>query len=258
MNNKKHFLSLFALLIFSILFYSSATSKKLTPLIVPDFSFSPPSTAAPGSAGLKIALISPYYSGNFLYSTQSPFNNFRISLGRDLEQILTAKGYTIKGPYDEYDIMTYSDKEECELGLFSDIDLQINQTSGGWDNITALGYPTINYRFRGTITISGKVTFYISETYTRQKLIVKSLSIPQQINIQVESEKVYAGSQSIAIAPTGIPIEDAGIHNPIAISLVDFYKSTMKRTWDLLPKEDLLRVKDQVPQIRKEAGFIKR
>jgi len=247
---KKNIYSALTLVAFALLFWASSTPKDMnSQLIIPDYDFSPPSTVEPASAGIKMALFEASYPGNFSYSNKSPFKNFRISMGKDLEEILTSRGYIVKGPYDGYDLMTYSDKEECELGLFADIDMNIDKTSGGWRNVTAA-----MQKFEGTLTVSGKITLYISETFTKQKLIVKSLPIPQT-DISVKSIANY----NMYTIPNRelIPLEDPGVHNPIASALKEFYQSTMKRAWDLLPKEDLLRVKNQVPQIRKEAGFIK-
>ncbi len=253
---RKNLHSAATLIVFALLFWASAAQKQIiTPLIIPDFDFSPPSSVEPGSTGLKIALFEPIYSGNFAYSNKSPFKQFRTSMGKDFEEILTARGYILKGPYEAYDLMTYSDKTECELGLFADIDMNIDKTSGGWQYTPPGIYGTGNSsRYEGTLTISGKITLYISETFTTQKLIVKSLPIPQT-DIVVKAEKVYPGFQS---EDTPIPLDEPGVHNPIANALKEFYQSTMKRSWDLLPKEDLIHVKDQqVPQIRKESGFIK-
>jgi neuraminyllactose-binding hemagglutinin len=253
MKSKKNIYSVLTLIVFALLFWASVAQQKITtPLVVPTFDFSPPSSVEPGSAGLKIALFDPIYPGNFAFSNKSPFKQFRSSMGKDFEEILTARGYTVKGPYEAYDLMTYSDKTECELGLFADIDMNIDKTSGGWRFTPQGAYGKGFSRYEGTLTISGKITLYVSETFTKQKLIVKSLPIPQT-DITVKSEGTYEGFQS----EKTIPMDDPEVHNPIANALKEFYQSTMKRAWDLLPKEDLIRVKNQVPQIRKEAGFIK-
>ncbi|TAL59872.1 MAG: hypothetical protein EPN85_08535 [Bacteroidetes bacterium] len=249
----KHFYSAITLIVFALLYFGCATKKATTALVIPDFDFSPPSPVAPGSAGIKIALFDPIYPGNFMYSNKSPFKHFRSSMGKDFEEVLTARGFTVKGPYEAYDLMTYSDKTECELGLFVDIELNIDKTSGGWRYHPSGAYGTGNFsKYEGTLTLSGKITLYISETFTRQKLIVKSLPIPQT-ELAVKAEAKYQGPQ----ADNTVPLDDPGVHNPISNALKEFYQSTMKRAWDLLVKDDLIRVKDQVPQIRKEAGFIK-
>ena len=253
MKTKKYLYSLLTLIFFALLYLGSASTKEATPLIVPDFDFSPPKPVAPGSAGIKIGLIDPIYSGNFLYSNKSPFTQFRKNMGKDFEEILTARGYILKGPYESYDLMTYSDKTECELGLDVDIDLNILQTSGGWTYVPPGLYGIGgNYtKYSGTLNLSGKITISIIETFTRQKLLVKSVPVPQQ-DITVEGERNYP------IGSSGIPIDDPAVHNPIAKSLSNFYKTTMQRGWDMLAKEDLVHVQKQVPEIREKAGFIKR
>lgn len=254
MKKLKTLASVCVLIVFTFLFWASSQQKVKTALIVPTYDFSPPEFAEPGSTGLKIALFEPDYPGNFTYSSKSPFNKFRTNMGKDFEEILTARGYIIKGPYEAYDLMTYSDKNECELGLSADIDLNINVTSGGWKYTPPGIYGSGNFsKYDATLTLSGKITLYVSETFTKQKLIVKSLPI-QQTDIIVKAEGLFVGHQSENI----IPIGDPGVHNPVAQALKEFYQSTLKRTWDLLPKEDLLHVKAQVADIRREAGFIKR
>ena len=252
---KKHFFSLSVLFLFALFFYASKPSQKIQQpvesLIVPDYSFVPSSKVAPGSTGIRIALFKPVFPGNFTYASISPFSTFRTNMNRDLEQILTSKGYILKGPFDTYDDMMYSDKKECELGLFTDIDLNITQTSGSWRNAGSVLLPV---SYSGTIAISGKITFYVSETFTKQKLLVKSLSIPQQIDVQLSSKLRYAGNEEIIMA-NKIPINDPGIHNPIALALVDFYKSTMKKASDMLEVEELKNLKAQAKDIRSNSNF---
>jgi len=257
MKVEKSIYSALTLIVFALLCLGCAGMKKATtPLVVPDFDFSPSSPVAPGSTEIKMGLIEPIYSGNFLYSNKSPFRQFRKNLGNDFEEILTARGYILKGPYEAYDLMTYSDKTECELGLDIEIDLNIQQTSGGWKhvppNTNPMAFTKSNYStYSGTLNLSGKITISIIETFTRQKLIVKSVPVPQE-DITVVAEADYN------FGSTGVPIDDPGVHNPIANSLSKFYKTTLQRGWDMLAKEDLEHVRQQVSEIREKAGFIKR
>ena len=249
---------IFVLFLLALFFVGCGTSLKVatTPLIVPDFDFSPPSPVAPGSAEIKIALIDPIYSGNFLYSNKAPFTQFRKNMGSDFEEILTARGYILKGPYESYDLMTYSDKNECELGLEIEIDLNIVETSGGWNQVAPSYYYGAvisgNYaEYNSTLNLSGKITIAVIETFTHQKLLVKSVPVPQEdITVQAEAQYKYGSS--------GVPLGDPGVYNPIAKSLSSFYKTTMKRGWDMLAQEDLEHIQKQVPEIRENAGFIKR
>ncbi len=250
-SNLKNFYSLLAFTFFILLLIASATTKQLSPLKVPTYDYTVENFASPGSTDIKIAFIEPEFDGNFLYSESSPFTQFRKSMSLDMEEILTSKGFIVKGPYEVYDMMTFSDKKECELGLEVKIDLNIAQTSGGWGKTVAGPRSDGSAEFAGTLNLSGKITISIIETLTRQKLIVKSVPVPQK-DIVVKTEDTYPVNQ------TKIPISDPGIHNEIANSLLDFYSTTMQRAYELLTEDELSFVKKQVPEIRANAGFIKR
>ena len=257
MKTKRNFYSAITLVVFALLFIASASQKKIvTTRIVPDFAFVPPSTAEIGSTGIKIAMFDPAFTGNFSYSNKSLFKTFRENMGKDLQSIITAKGNILKGTFEAYDFMTYSDKNDCELGLFVDIDMHLNETSGGWKQNapynTGFGMTEGNAVYAGTINISGKINMYIVETFSRQKLLIKSLPIPQT-DLSVSTEEMYP------YATVGyIPVEDVGVYNPLSKGLSSFYKDAMKRAWDMLDKEELLHIKAQCPQIRKDGGFEKK
>src|SRR5574342_481633 len=94
MENKmraKNIYSALTLIVFVLLCSGCAGTKKATSLVVPDFDFSPTSPVAPGSTGIKIALIEPGYSGSFTYSNKPLFTQFRNNMGNDFEEILTAR-----------------------------------------------------------------------------------------------------------------------------------------------------------------------
>ena len=244
--------------IVAIFFVACSVAKYVPPpkMIISDYDYTPPSSGATGSANMKVALFKPTYAGAFTYSNKSPFKQFRNSMSKDLEEMLTARGYIIKGPFDAYDFMTYSDKQECALGLFVDIDLDLEQTSGGWQIIPATakrGFvpATAGYqRYSGTLNLSGKISIYVAETFTKQKLLIKSVPLPQS-DFQVSADKNYE------LGTTGIPLDNTGVHNPISSALVDFYKTTMQQAWNLIETSELSHVNAQVPEIRKGAGFIK-
>lgn len=258
MRNQLFSCSLIYLFLLCITF-SCSTSRNITPppkMIIPDYDFKPPASAASGSAQMKIALFNPSYSGTFKYSNKSPFKQFRSGMSKDFEEILSARGYIIKGPFDAYDFMTYSDKQECELGLFVDIDLDLEQISGGWKIIPATpkrgfapassGYQT----YSGILNISGKISIYIAETFTKQKLLIKSVPLPQS-EVQVSADKNYE------LGTAGIPLDNIGVHNPVANTLTDFYRTTLQQAWNLIETSEIAHVNAQVPEIRKGAGFIK-
>lgn len=252
-NLNKHLISLSALTLFAIFFVSSSSQKKsTTPLMSPNFDYSPPTTVPSGSAGVKLALFQPVFSSNFLYSNQSPFKDFRRAMGNDLEELISARGYIIKGPYEIMDQMVYADKKECELGVFVEIDLKLHENSGGWRQYSGITAYDTYAKYNASLNLSGKINIVVKETFTQQKLWIKSVPIPESVITAVGENKYPYGTVGI------IPLDDPGVYNPLIRSLQDFYRSTLNQFYQYLVPEEMKMVQKQVPEIRKEAGFEKK
>ncbi len=63
------------------------------------FDFSPPSRAQAGATGITIAIVKPTYVGQNPEYLAPPFNEMASSMGNDFEELLTAKGFTVRGPF---------------------------------------------------------------------------------------------------------------------------------------------------------------
>lgn len=74
------------------------------------FDFSPPSKADVGATGITIALIKPSFINNNPYAYVDPIGEMATSMANDFNELLTAKGFKIRGPFQSRDAMTYSDK----------------------------------------------------------------------------------------------------------------------------------------------------
>src|SRR5580765_4546739 len=71
------------------------------------FDYSPPSRAQAASTGITIAIVRPTYVGKNPVYYVSPFNEMATSMGNDFEELLTAKGFTVRGPFGSRDEMVY-------------------------------------------------------------------------------------------------------------------------------------------------------
>src|SRR5690242_4186653 len=74
------------------------------------FDYSPPSRAQAASSGITIAIVKPTYVGKNPEYFVPPFNEMAVSMGNDFEEMLTAKGFTMRGPFGSRDEMVYNDK----------------------------------------------------------------------------------------------------------------------------------------------------
>ena len=109
------------------------------------FDYTPTTEALPGSADVNFAIVgtqfvvaSTHQSGMFpqqnmlLQSSQQPpllFLQLATNMTKDFEEVLTARGYGIRGYYDTLDEMIYPDKEGSDLILTAKIKFRAD-TSG--------------------------------------------------------------------------------------------------------------------------------
>jgi hypothetical protein len=107
------------------------TTKPATPAYVPTFRFSPPETAAPGSAGVLFAVINARFSKNEDWTKEQLFATFSRNLSADFETVLHARGYTVRGPFGSIEEMTYPDKQGSDLALSPTLELDVTTASKG-------------------------------------------------------------------------------------------------------------------------------
>lgn len=246
-NYQLHFASALTLVVFAFLFFGSVASRKATTPLAPlTFDYSPPSNALPGSAKFTIALVNPSYTGNFAYASQSPFKEFRHSMGDDINELLIARGFNLKGPFETWDNMLYSDKQQSDVAITVEIDMNIQETSGGWRYHQDVVIAANSYNsYNATLNFNGKLTIVAMETTSRQKIWSKSVSLPQN-GVAVATEAGYPN--------TGIiPFTDPGVYNPVSKTLSEFYKSTLGQIYAYMEPQEMLTLKDQIIQIRKNS-----
>ena len=249
-----HIKSVSILIVFAILFIASATTKKtaVTPLKVASYDYNPPSAASPKSSNIAFLLLRPLYAKSFQYSGSKVFSDFSKSMSADFNELLTARGYSVRGPYDNYDAIVYSDKKESDLMLEPEIDLSINTANVVWETKHVYKYPQwyYVYTFKGYMTLSGKVNLVASESISREKLWAKSIPLDQS-EIQVSSERSYETPQDFVTAFN----TDPGIVNPVITALEEFYESVMTTAWQQLDPNELSTMRKQVEEIREKKKY---
>lgn len=239
---------------------SPAGTSPQVPLDVASFNYDPPETKAPGSAGMNIILVSPQFAQTFRYSGREPYQSFGESMAADFEEILTARGYTVQGPYDSYDSIVFSVKERGDLIL--EINIDIKQNDSGLTKTqesdfmsalilsTAGATPTPYYKVKGTIGLSGRLTFKASEPQTREKMWVKNIDIKPQL-VSVSSNKAW----NYSAMQTGGFYDDPGIHNPILVSLREIYHDALTQAYTYLEPQELQTLRPQIQRIKQRVGY---
>ena len=121
---------------------NTTPSAPLVQRIPAKFDFSPPSRAQVGMTNITIAIVKPTYVGENPEYFVPPFNEMAASMGNDFEEMLTAKGFTMRGPFGSRDEMVYNDKVNSSFVLEIGIELNpqynrknVTSTKTNWAGI---------------------------------------------------------------------------------------------------------------------------
>lgn len=216
-----------------------------------NFAYTPKESNKPGSAKMVIAFVKPYYATSFTSANGELFSRFRDALGNDIEQLLIAKGFSMKGPYASYDEMIFEDKKTVEMAIYIEIAPSFTAQEGGWKmNVSLLGPKYNTYSYSGTASLIGKINISGVEPLTNQKIWAKSVSIPNVENIPIETSVKY-NHQLTSFEL----INDPGVYNALGKALTAQYAGIMDKISDHFNVEELNSLKQQIKELKSKKGY---
>ena len=228
---------------------------------VPKFDFQPPSASKPGSTGIALALVDTRYGAQSIGAWQQvrPFADFTNSMSKDFEEILTNKGFGIKGPFRNYDEMTFPDKKGCQLILEPTLELSVNNMnlSSQLDFAADIfAGPNVHVvKLSGVTALGGRISLILRESLTNEKMWIKSVELPAK-------QVTWTTQESYQIPRAGgYPLEqlvnwaDPGLANPIGKALEEYYQEIMEASWKYLNPEEVQLVNRQAQEIRKKKVY---
>jgi hypothetical protein len=207
------------------------------------FDFVPPSVAPIGSAKMTVVLVKPVYVSQYDEFLISPFSEMAVSMGNDFEELLTAKGFTIRGPFNSRDEMVYNDKINSSFILEVQIDLK-PEISNGWvkrgetraANLLFASEPLAYtfYRAKGIVVYGGNLILTAISPQYGEKIWKKSIAL-DKMSFPYEGEKEFFSQQPLS----SLLINDNKVHNDFAKSLVQFYNYSLDLAWKQIDPEEM-------------------
>lgn len=189
----KNALSVAAFAILSAIFLTACTASKKAaepeaPKIQPKFDYAPKVLSQVGSANMTIALVNPSYVNSYL--AINPFEDMRKNMANDFEELLTAKGFKVRGPFNQWGEMLYNDKVNSDFVFAVEIDLNFNNvdrkrrtvTSTNWGKVlnpydTGSGTDAY-YTYEGEGTVVCNLVLTAMSSKFGEKLWKKNVSLP--------------------------------------------------------------------------------
>ena len=207
------------------------------PRAIITFDYLPPETT-PGSANLTFAVVGAEIVGGKYGNPIPLFKTFASNMTKDFGEILTARGFSVKGPFQDYDIMTYSDKEGTDLILTAEVEFSSDTTQIR---------PSSIGRVTGSIIVSCHVNLVAYESLTRNRLWTKSVAITP-IAVEVISRDAYPYHPILA---TLLENENK-FHNDLGRALEGQYTEVLNRIYGYIEPEAMAIVGEAAKKLRKQ------
>ena len=207
------------------------------PRAIITFDYLPPETM-PGSANLTFAVVGAEVVGGKRGTPIPLFKTFVSNMTKDFGEILTARGFSVKGPFQDYDIMTYSDKEGTDLILTAEVEFSSDTTQIRPSNIG---------RLSGLIIVSCHVNLVAYESLTRNRLWTKSVAITP-ITVELISRNAYPRGASLAT----LLVNENKFHNDVGRALEGQYAEVLNRIYGYIEPESMTIVGEAARKLRNQ------
>lgn len=234
----------------------TATTTPAVQRIPAKFDFSPPSRAQVASTGITIAIVRPIFVGQNPEYYVPPFNDMAESMGNDFQEMLTAKGFTVRGPFGSRDEMIYNDKLNSSLVLEIGIDInpqynrKYNVTSKtNWGSLLDKSQPasTNSYRMTGEVTLAGNLVINAKSAQYGELIWKKNIALEP-------ASFTYNGNLTWSGVPTMKDElqKDNQVYNAISRELEKFYGKALDVAWKQIDPQEMKTVADQAKKADKK------
>ena len=207
------------------------------PRAIITFDYLPPETM-PGSANLTFAVVGAEIVGGKRGTPIPLFKTFVSNMTKDFGEILTARGFSVKGPFQDYDIMTYFDKEGTDLILAAEVEFSSDTTQIR---------PSSIGRLNGLIIVSCHVNLVAYESLTRNRLWTKSVAITP-ITVELISRNAYPRGASLAT----LLVNENKFHNDVGRALEGQYAEVLNRIYGYIEPESMTIVGEAARKLRNQ------
>ena len=220
--------------------------------VEPNFDYNPAETT-PGKTDITFAAVGSQFDIPFGQTAVPIFKRFADNMANDFGEIITARGYTLRGPFQTFDEMTFVDKDNSNLILTANVDLQsdFSSTTVWYGAGGPMGFGLKSYRVKGPVRLTGRISLIISESLTNEKMWTKSVNITP---IVVEITP-HGGYDKIHITLADVLQNDDRLYTSLGLKLDRQYQEIMNRTYGYLDPREMALLNKQAAELRKRKTF---
>ncbi len=203
------------------------------PRAVVNFDYTPSSDAVPGSADATFAVV-----GTKFDTPISLFKTFASNMTKDFGEILTARGFGVRGPFMTFNDMTYSDKEGSDLMLTAEVEFSSDTSQIQY---SSFGIPS------GSVTVKCHVNLIVSESITNERLWTRSIAITP-FTVNLKSRHAYETRATLE----RLLVNDNTFHSDVSNALKAQYTEIMNKIYGYLDPKEMAVVTKSARELRKK------
>lgn len=235
-------------------FATAKSAPKEEVVYVANFNYTPASQAAPGSSGVTFAIGDTtlgYKADSKILWTKAPqFANLHDAIKQDLFKLFTAKGFTVRGPFDSYDLVPYQDKKTIDLYLTPIFEVIINT-------------PDELYTVKGLkLEVVAIMKLELRETVTRELMWFKSIPFTKfdfpwldgTITWRDPLSKASAENDKLLKTIGKMELHIGGMNN-LAKRIEEQFPAGMDIISKLIDPEEMRIIKKQCQELKSKKGY---
>lgn len=225
-----------------------ATVKKETGQLNLKYAF--PNENIP-KTNLAIAIVSPEFTKNENDQTQNYRENIKGAFNNTFQELITRKGFNIKGPYSTFDDMAYGEKEGAYLAMIPVLKFNLEKTGAeACENTLCTD--------KGYIRVVGELRLDFIEPLTKEKILVKRINL-SDLGIQkpytVQRIKRHQGENAglaniIGDITTGKKELVDDIEKAFYDAINEFYAKSMDKIWVMTSTKEVLSYQAQIKKLK--------
>lgn len=217
---------------------------------VAGFNYTPPAQTKPLSSNVTFTVANASFktAGNLAWITFPQFARLPDALRQNLTDILVAKGFGVRGPYDSYDLIPFQDKKDIDLyaSILFEPSIALKDQKEGLENYWGWQSPTLQ---TGNAEVTGTVKLELREIATRELMWAKNIPINKiefPYVVRIPWGKAYKPGKIYNYGP---------IVEGMAKGLEQQYPDIMATVYSLIDPEEMLIIKKQAQELKSKKGY---
>ncbi len=240
--------------IFILFLLGCGPTKQITPVKYnPQFSYTPQQRTQISTSSLSVAIIDPVFSNGEDNQLVEPYASFVRNMADDMEEVLNANGFKIKGPYKTRDEMVYGDKLNSDFAIEIEVEMLSEAGDFGKRALSfgdALLYKNA-YRLGGTFYHKGRIILTATDPIDGEKFWKKTVDL-DRMAVTTNGNLKFTGA--VSTLRDEVILQDTGIYNPVAKVLESYYSQTMQNLSRQIDPREMEQVSNQIKAKRKRVG----